>query len=169
MPARKASFSSRGVEEQVKSALSVVEDALQLWSHPQPVSEITDRTKRQRIEHFVRDQRSSLPGFESVRVMPEAIWPTQLDVNEAPRGIIEGNICRPSDGDAKQSNPVVNQRPHPHRDGRWREQFKSQVWGSDLGEVLGALKEGEHYVHRLLHPLLAEELMHLHNMFARLV
>lgn len=169
MPARKASFSSRGIEEQVESAFSVVEYVLQLLSHPQPVSEITDRAKRQRIEHFVRDQRSSLLGFESVRVMPEAIWPTQLDVNETPRGIIEGNICRPSDRDAKQSNPVVNQRPHPHRDGRWREQFKPQLWGSDLGEVLGALKEGEHDVHRLLHPLLAEEPMQLHNMFARLI
>src|SRR5215207_3084564 len=93
------------------------EDPLQVAPHEDGVREPPKRPERQLVADSVPDHDGALAiGLEGVGVLPERIRAAQLDVEEAQRRLPALDPRRPTDREAANSEPIVEQSPRAHLD-----------------------------------------------------
>jgi hypothetical protein len=109
----------------------------------QEMEDLTERPKGQPIHNPI-DHFCAIRSFnEIVCVHPLLIWTPDLNVNKSAGGIPEADQGGPSEGDAIESQTIVDTGFLTHLDGRRREDSKAKLWGCDPLEVQSVGKESE--------------------------
>jgi hypothetical protein len=136
------------------------ENAFHIAADKEPVHQ---RPTSWTVAHIINAKCATTAFLESVRVMPEGVWPAQLNVHKTVRGIPFGNLRAPANGDAVDPDAIINQRTGTHRDGSGREDCKFQPWGRDGFQVPRFREEGKDFVTPARKPKLRVEGEFLHR------
>ena len=134
------SFVRLGTKKLLHPLLPISEDPFNIAPHKKPVDE---RSAARAIAHVVQAERASVALFEGVRVMPQGVGASKLDINEAVRRIPFGDFGPPADGEAVNSDAVVDECARTHFDGRGREYLKFQPRRREGLQIPRVGEEGE--------------------------
>lgn len=144
--------------EQFMDALkSIIEDVFNVPPHFERVRRLSNQPKREAVSNDILHPCAACVRFKAMRVMPETVRPSQLDVHEAVRWLPTPYLRRPSHGDSVPANQVIDPHTSCNPDGLGRENPEAKPGRRKLRQVAGFGKEGEHLFHRPRHPLFAPE------------
>lgn len=128
---------------------SVVEDALELRLHCQPLHGRAQRPGWKGITDGVAHERPSLAiGLQFVGVVPELVRTGELDVDEAPRRVEVLYSRQPHDRQTTELEPVFDQGAGAHLDRSRTGDAKTQTGRGDLLEILRLREELEDFARR---------------------
>ena len=125
----------------------MTEDAFDLGLH-EGIGDLAERPEREFVEDFVIHARLAAFIRERVRVMPDGIRPLELLVHESVGRIPGGDAGAPTEGDAVELEPIVDQRALPHHDGHRGRDPELQFGRRDRLEVRGPGEEIEDLLDR---------------------
>ena len=98
-------------------------------------------------------QRPPFVLDETVLVMPEAIWPAGLPVDESMRRLPDADFALPANGKPVQTEFVIDQCPGLNDDWGWRQNLKAQQGGRQRLELECVREELEKFRPRTRQPL----------------
>lgn len=110
---------------------------------------IHERAAERLIGHLIFDQRSGRQFFEKVLMMPNSIGTSSLLVNKMKRRFPGRDGALPPNGNASDSETVVNQRARSHANRGRRQDLKMEPRRRELFQVERICEEFEHGFDRL--------------------
>jgi hypothetical protein len=149
--------------ESLGDALSaVVKDALEVAANGEAVGERAEWAEGERVANLVADRGAVAFGGKRVGVVPEFVGAAKFDVDEARGGRPLDDFCDPAESDEMPMDAIFDQRARGHRDWRWRNDVELEPGRREKLQVRRVAEEGEDFVDRARHPLLAVELVFVH-------
>ena len=100
------------------------------------------------MANVVEAARAPIAFLEDVRVMPESVGTTELNVDEMVWRIPLGDFRAPADGNTVDRDAIINQGPGTHHDGSRCEDFHLQPGRRDSLQVLHVGEELEDFIAR---------------------
>src|SRR5829696_9970157 len=104
-------------------------------SHECAVKKLPQRPERQRVANYIEHQHVVADWFEAVGVVPEAVWPMHLHIDESVRGLPDIDPADPADRNSVQAQAVSDFGTCGHLR-RSVAHLEPQPWRGDLLEVV---------------------------------
>src|SRR5262245_14999821 len=94
-------------------------------------------------------------------VTPDAVGTAKLPIDEANAGLIHLDFGAPTQWNAEEPNPVVDERASPHANRRGGQDLETQKRRRDPSQILRVLEEREDLRPRARDELLSVETVHV--------
>src|SRR6266478_7032398 len=156
-------------EDAGESCAAKGENAFHVAKHKQPIHQ---RPAGRPVANIIYATRSAGMGLKDMRVMPVGVGTAQLHIHKTMRRIPLGDFGPPMDRDTVNTDPIINERAGPHRDGRLGEHLEMQPGRRDGFQIARFAEKSENFFTWTRQPLLSlkSEFLHrgVHQSFVRI-